>query len=184
MYLLGQICGLIGTLITVLMPQCKKKTHMSFCTAAVNGLNALNFTLIGELGSSVFLCLVAVIQSFVSVWHEKRKTEVSTLETILFFLLYVGFGFYGMMLSEGFQWAINGKFLLELLPITGAVFSMLFVSTRDESIARRYLMVCNIMWATYHTIIRSTSVFGAIFSGVSCMIAIIRDKKNKAKQAN
>ena len=76
MYLLGQICGLIGTLITVLMPQCKKKTHMSFCTAAVNGLNALNFTLIGELGSSVFLCLVAVVQSFVSVWHEKRKTEV------------------------------------------------------------------------------------------------------------
>ena len=99
MYLLGQACGLIGTLITILMPQCKKKTQMLFCTAAVNGLNALNFTLIGETGSSVYLCLVAVFQSFVSVWHEKRKTAVSSLETILFFLLYVGFGLYGMVIS-------------------------------------------------------------------------------------
>ena len=116
--------------------------------------------------------------------HTLRETPPGKWEYALFFCLYVGLGFYGLVTAPGFVPAINGKNLLELLPITGAVFSMLFVSTRDESIARRYLMVCNIMWATYHTIIRSTSVFGAIFSGVSCMIAIIRDKKNKAKQAN
>ena len=177
MYLLGQICGLIGTLITVLMPQCKKKTHMSFCTAAVNGLNALNFTLIGELGSSVFLCLVAVVQSFVSVWHEKRKTEVSTMETVLFFLLYVGFGFYGMMLSDGFQWAINGKFLLELLPIIGALMLMLSVFAKGEQKTRFFLLLNGTAWLAYTAAVRATAFFTCVAAIVSALIAMVKYRK-------
>ena len=43
------------------------------------------------------------------------------METTLFFTLYVGFGFYGMITSEDFVWAINRHNLLELLPIIGAL---------------------------------------------------------------
>ena len=150
---------------------------MSFCTAAVNGLNALNFTLIGELGSSVFLCLVAVVQSFVSVWHEKRKTEVSNLETILFFLLYVGFGFYGMMLSEGFRWEINGKLLLELLPIIGALMLMLSVFAKGEQKTRFFLLLNGTAWLAYTAAVRATAFFTCVAAIVSALIAMVKYRK-------
>ena len=179
MYLLGQICGLIGTLITILMPQCKQKTHMSFCTAAVNGLNALNFTLIGEFGSSVFLCLVAVFQAFVSVWHEKKKTEVTSLETVLFFLLYVGFGVYGMTISEGFQWALNGKFLLELLPIIGALMLMLSVFAKTEQKTRFFLFLNGSAWLVYTAVVGATAFFTCVAAMVSALIAMVKYRKAK-----
>jgi hypothetical protein len=99
MYYLGQACGIAGTVLTILTPQFRRKTQILACNALVNGLNALNFLLIGQLGSAVFLCLVAIFQSMVSIGHEKRGTAVSSLETVLFFLLYVGFGFYLFSLS-------------------------------------------------------------------------------------
>ena len=177
MYLLGQICGLLGTLITILMPQCKQKTHMSFCTAAVNGLNALNFTLIGEFGSSVFLCLVAVAQAFVSVWHEKRKTEVKSLETVLFFLLYVGFGVYGMTISEGFRWALNAKFLLELLPIIGALMLMLSVFAKGEQKTRFFLFLNGSAWLVYTAAVGATAFFTCVAAMVSALVAMVKYRK-------
>lgn len=177
MYLIGQICGLIGTLITIMMPQCKKKTQMSFCTAAVNGLNALNFTLIGEFGSSVFLCLVAVFQAFVSVWHEKKKTEVTSLETVLFFLLYVGFGVCGMTLSEGFRWALNGKFLLELLPIIGALMLMLSVFAKTEQKTRFFLFLNGSAWLVYTAVVGATAFFTCVAAMVSTLIAMVKYRK-------
>ena len=150
---------------------------MSFCTAAVNGLNALNFTLIGEFGSSVFLCLVAVVQSFVSVWHEKRKTAVSSLETILFFLLYVGFGFYGMVISEGFQWVFNLDFVLELLPIVGALMLMLSVFAKGEQKTRFFLFLNGSAWLVYTAAVGATAFFTSVAAMVSAVIAMVKYRK-------
>ena len=113
MYLLGQICGVIGTIITIIQPQFQKKGQMLLCCILVNGMNALNFGLIGQTGSAVFLCSIAIMQAMVSIWHERRRTEISSMENILFFFLYVGFGFYGMITSEGFVWGINEHNLLD-----------------------------------------------------------------------
>ena len=182
-YWIGQGFGILSTLTDISIPQFKKKWQMLIANILVNTFLLLNLVFLGQIGSGIFLFAVAIVQATINLIHTLREKPPKKWETGLFFCLYVGLGFYGLVTAPGFVFAINGKNLLELLPIIGAVFSMLFVSTRDESIARRYLMVCNIMWATYHTIIRSTSVFGAIFSGVSCMIAIIRDKKEKARQS-
>ena len=182
-YWIGQGFGILATLTDISIPQFKKKWQMLIANILVNLFLLLNLVFLDQIGSGIFLFAVAIVQAVVNLIHTLREQPPKKWEIGLFFCLYVGLGFYGLVTAPGFVPAINGKNLLELLPIAGAVFSMLFVSTRDESIARRYLMVCNIMWATYHTIIRSTSVFGAIFSGISCMIAIIRDKKAKAKQA-
>ena len=184
-YWIGQGFGILSTITDISIPQFKKKWQMLIANILVNTFLLLNLVFLGQIGSGIFLFAVAIIQAIVNLIHTLKEQPPQKWEYILFFCLYVGLGFYGLVTAPGFVPAINGKNLLELLPIIGAVFSMLFVSTRDESIARRYLMVCNIMWATYHTIIGSTAVLGAIFSGVSCMIAMIRDhkKKKKAKSA-
>ena len=180
-YWIGQGFGILATLTDISIPQFKKKWQMLIANILVNSFLALNLIFLKQIGSGIFLFAVAVVQAIVNLIHTLRERPPKKWEYVLFFCLYVGLGFYGLITAPGFVPAINGKNLLELLPIIGAVFSMLFVSTRDENIARRYLLGCNIMWATYHTIIRSTSVFGAIFSGISCLIAILRDRRAKQK---
>lgn len=101
MYILGQILGLIGTAVTIATPQFRTKFQILFCNASVNALNALSFAMLGQTGSAVYLCLIAIVQTLVSMWHEKKQTAVMTWETILFFILYAGFGFYGMISSSG-----------------------------------------------------------------------------------
>jgi hypothetical protein len=182
-YWIGQGFGILSTLTDISIPQFKKKWQMLIANILVNTFLLLNLVFLGQIGSGIFLFAVAIVQAIINLIHTLREKPPKKWEIGLFFCLYVGLGFYGLVTAPGFVFAINGKNLLELLPIIGAVFSMLFVSTRDESIARRYLMVCNIMWAAYYTIIGYTSVFGAIFSGISCAIAMVRDKREKAKQS-
>jgi hypothetical protein len=178
-YIIGQAFGLMTIICSLVMPFLKKKWQLLVANMTINLLTILNLTLIGQFGSANFLCMVAIVQSAIALPRAEKKAEPGKVETILFTILYVGFGFFGIFSAPGFIPAVNLPNLLELLPITGAVFSMLFVSTREEGTARKYLMCCNVCWAVYHTIIRSTAVFGAIFSGISCMIAILRDRKQK-----
>ena len=176
-YWIGQGFGILATISDISIPQFKKKWQMLVANIAVNTFSALNLVFLNEIGSGIFLFAVAVVQAIVNLIHTLRERPPRKWEYALFFCLYVGLGFYGLVTAPGFVPGINGKNLLEMLPIIGAVFSMLFVSTREENKARRYLLVCNCMWATYHTIIGSTAVFGSIFSGTSCIIAMIRERK-------
>ena len=177
LYWIGQGFGVLSTITDISLPLFKKKWQMLVANIAVNTFLLLNLVFLGQIGSGIFLFLVAMLQGSVNLVHTLREKPPKKWEYALFFCLFVGLGFYGLFTSPGFVFAINGKNLLELLPIIGAVFSMLFVSTRDERIARRYLMCCNIMWGAYHTIIGSTAVFGSLFSGTSCIIAMIRERK-------
>ena len=62
MYDLGQFCGVVGTLITLVRPHMKQREQMLWCGIWVNAMSALNFVLIGHAGSAVFLCLIAIVQ--------------------------------------------------------------------------------------------------------------------------
>ena len=178
-YWIGQIIGLLATATDISIPLFRKKWQMLAANILVNTLLGLNLVFLGQIGSGIFLFAVAVVQAVVNLIHTLREKPPKKWEYALFFCLYVGLGIFGLVTAPGFVPAINGKNLLELLPIVGAVFSMLFVSTREENKARKYLMCCNVCWAVYHAIIRSTSFFGALFSGISCLIAILRDRKQK-----
>lgn len=172
MYILGQSCGLIGTIITIIQPQFRKKEQILICGILVNTMSALNFALIGQTGSAVSLCLIAIVQSVVSIWHERNKTAVSSPETILFFLLYVGFGFYGMISFEGFVWEINRHNLIELLPIIGALMLMLSVFAKGEQKTRLFLLFNGLAWVVYTAIIGATTFFSSTVSMLSTIIAL------------
>ena len=177
MYILGQILGLVGTVVTIETPQFRTKCQILFCNALVNALNALNFTMLGQTGSAVFLCLVAIVQSFVSMLHEKKQVAVLAWETILFFALYVGFGFYGMVSSDGFVWAITMHNLLQMLPIIGAVMLMFSIFAKGEQKTRAYLLFNGAAWLIYTAAIGSTTFFTSIASIVSTITALWKYRK-------
>ena len=167
MYILGQILGLIGTAVTIATPQFRTKLQILLCNASVNALNALSFAMLSQTGSAVYLCLIAIVQTLVSMWHEKKQTAVLLWETILFFILYAGFGFYGMISSDGFVWAITTHNLLQLLPIIGAVMLMFSVFAKGEQKTRLFIMFNGSAWAIYSAIVGSTVFFTAFIAVLS-----------------
>ena len=177
MYILGQVLGLIGTAVTIATPQFRTKFQILFCNASVNALNALSFGMLGQTGSAVYLCLIAIVQALVSMWYEKKQSAVSTWETILFFILYAGFGFYGMVSSDGFLWAITMQNLLELLPIIGAVMLMFSVFARGEQKTRFFLLLNSAAWLIYTAAIGSTVFFTSVASIASTVLALWKYRK-------
>lgn len=183
MYLLGQACGIIGTVITIIQPQFRSKVQILICCILVNAMCSLNFALIGQTGSAVFLCLIAIVQSAVSIWHETHGTAVSSLESILFFLLYVGFGLFGMISSEGFVWEISWKNALELLPILGALMIMLSIFAKGEQKTRLFLLLNGASWVVYTAIIGATTFFSCMVSMISSIIALWKFRKKQGSFA-
>ncbi len=178
-YVIGQIIGVVASVIAVLIPIYKKKWQMLINNIIVNFLLGLNLIFLDEIGSGIFLFAVAVLQGIINLIHTLRGEEVKLPEKVIFFVLFVGLGIYGLVTAPGFVPAINGKNLLELLPIMGAVMSMCFVFARQEQTARKFLLCCDSLWATYYAFIGSTAILGNIASITLCLIAMFAYRKKK-----
>ena len=177
MHLLGQICGIIATIITIIQPQFRSKVQILVCGILINMLNSLNFALIGQTGSAVFVCLIAIVQSMIAVWHEKRGTRASTLESVLFFFLYVGVGLFGMISAGNFLWEINWENMLELLPTIGALMFMCSVFARGEQKTRFFLLLNGASWVVYTAVIGAATFFSCMVSMISSVIALWKYRK-------
>lgn len=154
------------------------------CNVLVNTMSILNYSLIGRIGSAIFLCMVAIVQSLVSIVHERKKSAVGGLEVLLFFALYMGLGFYGLISSEGFTWAVTSHNLTELLPIIGALMLMLSVFARGEQRTRVFILANAATWIVYNAIVGATSIFSNIASFISTSIALWKNRdKIPAKKA-
>ena len=171
-YYLGQLCGILVTVASVIMPLYQKKWMMLVNTALINILMALNFVLIGEIGSAAALCAVATVQCFVSLWHTQKNTSPAKWETVLFLILYLFFGFFGMVTAPGFVPELSAHNLLELLPIVGSLCSMTFVFIRNEQKARWVLLATCAVWSVYTAIIGATTFFAQLISLLTTVAAI------------
>ena len=173
-YLIGQFLGLLVPVFTVTVPFWKKKWQILACAIAVNALMVANLLLIGQFGSAVLLCAVAVVQSVISMVHYFRNTPVTKGENILFFVLYVGLGFVGMFTAPGFVPGINTANLIELLPIIGAVLMMFSVFARGEQTTRKFLLSNALVWTVYTAIIGSTTFFAQAAAVVADCLALYK----------
>ena len=109
--------------------------------------------------------MVAVFQLLLSLWHEKKNTDVTFIEKIIFFVLYVAGGLMG----------INSY--LDILSIVAAVFYMLAMLQKKEQNIRLCLLANMTSWTIYHGILGSTGIFAQIAGIVSALIALYRYRK-------
>ena len=122
--------------------------------------------------------MVAIVQSLISIYHLRKNTDISLAETILFLVLYLGFGFYGMISAEGFVWAINSQNLIELLPIVGALMLMISVFAKGEQKTRLFILFNGSAWAVYSAIVGSTVFITASIAVVSNGFALWKYRKS------
>ena len=178
-YLIGQIFGLCSTVCTIILPFLKKKWQLLAANILVNLLICLNMLLIGQFGSAAFLCLVAVVQSIVSIGHSTKGTKVSTAEAILFTVLYVGAGAIGIITAPGFVWELNRQNLIELMPIIGALLLMISVFSPDEQTTRKWLLGNALIWTAYTAIVGSTAFFTDLICVITTSTALYKYRKRK-----
>ena len=173
-YRIGQFLGIVATVVTVMMPVFRKKWQMLAATIASNLLLALNFILIGQIGSAAFLCFVAIVQSVVSMRHTVRQTKASTAEQLLFLCLYVGFGLVGIVTAPGFVLEVSYRNLLELLPILGAAILTFSIFASSEQTTRKFLLANISIWAVYTALIGSTTFFAEVAAFVTTASALYK----------
>ena len=176
-YIIGQILGIGSTVCTIILPFFKKKWQILAANILVNLLISLNFILIGKIGSAAFLCMVAVVQSIVSMVHDSKGTPISLFEKILFLALYVGFGFFGIVTAPGFVPEINTTNLLELMPIVGALMLMFSVFSKSEQTMRKFLLINATIWTIYALTKGSTTFLTNATSASAAGIALWRYRK-------
>ena len=181
-YTLGQFLGILSTVGCIVMPLYKKKWQMTVNTLVVNLLMAFNFILIGQFGSAIFLYLVACVQTIVSLIHTQRDTEVTLAEKVIFLFLYVGLGIFGIITAPGFEWVLNFRNILEILPIIGSILSMIFVFVKDEKVARRYLLATSSIWCFYTAMVGSSVFFAQLVSLITTLIAIYKYRNHKVSE--
>jgi len=176
-YLIGQLIGIIATVIIVAIPVFRKKWQMLMATIAGNLLMALNFILIGKIGSAIFLYFVAIVQSVVSMGHTMKETRVSRWEQMLFCCLYVGLGIFGIVTAPGFVPEPNAANLLELLPIFGSAMLTFSIFASSEQTTRIFLLINTSIWSVYTAIVGSTGFFAEIITTVATAYALWKYRK-------
>lgn len=171
-YYIAQFLGVLVTLGVILTLQLKKKKQMLVVSVLVNAFTAVNILLLDGFNSGVAVCLVAVLQLLISIWHEYKETESGNAEKIIFLILYAAGGLLGF------------KIPLDLLSTVAAIFYMLAVFQKKEQNIRLMLLVNLSLWTVYHGILGSTAVFAQIAGIISSLIALYRYRntdKNKGE---
>ncbi len=164
-YYIGQALGVIVTIGAIVTLQLKNKKQMLLVSAGVNILAAFNILLLDSFSSGVIINLVAVLQIVLSLWHEKKNTDVTLPEKIIFLVLYVTGG------------ALGFKSAIDILSIVAAVFYMLAMFQKKEQRIRLFLMGNMLSWTIYHAVLRSTAIFAQLAGIASSVIALIRYRK-------
>ena len=178
-YYIGQFCGLLTIVCSVTMPFLKKKWQLLWANIAINALVILNMALIGQFGSAIALCLVAIAQSAIALPRAGTGREPSATETVVFTFLYLGFGFLGIITAPNFIWQINSRNLLELLPILGALSQMISVFVPDEQNTRKWLLCNALFWVIYSAAVGSSVVVNDLLAVISTSSALYKYRKKK-----
>ena len=136
--LAGQIVGIFVTISAIVGNQMPKRWQIMIGLAITNFLSVINTFLVGTGISVTLLCVVAVCNSLVNAYKSKKGLDNTTLEKIVFSILYLvawGMGFYLSYIGGKANW-------LELLPLAGTVFfilSMIVPKERDITTLRYFL---------------------------------------------
>lgn len=179
-YWIGQAFGIVATIAGVSVPICKKKWQMLVMSIANNVFCALNLIFLDAIGSGIFLFAVATVQALVNLVHALRNTSGKALEKIVFVILYLGLGFYGLFTGPGYVPGINIRNMIELLPIIAAVMNMCFVFSPGEKQARIFFVLCNAMWMFYYIIIGSSTVLCSVISVATGLFALYKNREKKS----
>ena len=169
-YIIGQIFGVIASILVVVVLQLKHRKHILWASVLVNTIGGINVLLLNGFSSGVIMNIVAISQILVSLWHEKKGTQENTVEKVIFCALYIVGGILGYTTP------------IDILAIVAAVFYMLAMSQKKEQRIRMFLIGNMVSWTIYHGYLGSTGIFAQIAGLISSFIGIYRYRQKKTTE--
>lgn len=179
MYYIGQAFGIVATILCICTPLINNKRLILLILSIANLFTAVNLIMINEIGSAVLLNSLAVFHTLIQLYHLVKNSEPPKAEVILFFLLYIGLGVFGMLKALDFSPAFNIKTLIEFTPILSAIMFMLGVIAKTEQNTCKFLLCNCTLYIIYYGAVGSSAVFAVVFSAVTNVIALIKHRKQK-----
>ncbi|MBQ8868374.1 MAG: YgjV family protein [Oscillospiraceae bacterium] len=168
MEIVAQIIGIVVTILCIVSTQLKRKWQMLFISFVANFLNVIMFFLLNGVTSAVMVSLTASAQCAVNCFLAYKNKEPSTIQRIIFTVLYV--------VSGVLQYSV----FLDILPILASLLFMVSVFQKTEQKLRIFCLANAVVWIVYDSIIGTTAVLGQIFSLVSILVALYRYRKQKS----
>ncbi|MBR2876817.1 MAG: YgjV family protein [Clostridia bacterium] len=166
-YYIGQAFGILATVSAILTFQLKNKNQMLFVGIFSNAAVALNIILVDGFSSGVIINIVAIAQIVISFIHDKKGTNVTLVEKIIFLVLYIVGG------SVGFTKPID------ILSIVAAVLYMVAMFQKQPQRIRYFLLGNMSAWTVYFFVLQSTAIFAQLAGITSSLIGIYRYRKSR-----
>ena len=161
-FIIAQILGVLGTLANIISMQLKKKRQILICFIFAGVLFSANYLLLGGYTVAV-VCMVATLQTFVSLMFEKKEKEIPKWLIVSFFIL----SLIGAIVSY--------QSILDIFPILGGITYTWAIVQKQEKNIRLITLVNYTLWLVYDIFVKAYST--GISDGIcmlSTMIGIIR----------
>jgi len=177
--ILGQILGVIVTVLCIVVTQFPKRWQILVGNAIANICSAANMFLVGKDPTStvtaVFPCIVAVIHCTYNAYRAKKELPSSVGEKVFFSLLYLAAWGVGFVLS-----LLGGTAsALDLLPLLATAFFVASVFMPRERNMRLCMLGNATVYIIYNAILFNSAIFAHIFTVVSILIALFRYREKK-----
>lgn len=176
--IVGQIIGIVLTLLCMISPQFKRKWQMATMAIVSNALSGLNFLLLDQV-SACGVSLVAIIQATLAIRHTQKDTSPSKIEISIFGVLYVLGGLLPYLVSG----TLSEFRPLDVMPIVGALLFLGYLAQKEEQSMRLFSLANILVYLVYNAIILSTQFFAQLVGLISVVIALIRYRKKKDTSA-
>lgn len=166
-YIIAQIFGIFATICCFVGPLFKRKWQMLINSAVANIFTAINFIMLGELGTGIIMNVIAVVQIVFSLWHTLKNTKVTLIENVVFLVAYVVLGIVGY------------NKLIDILPVIGAAIFMFSIFQRDEQKTRILYLGNAFAWIIYDILIGSSAAFSQLATICTTSMALYKYRNNK-----
>jgi hypothetical protein len=171
MYIIAQVIGFVGFIITLIAYHRKTKEAIFKNMIVANTMDILHYLLLGAY-TGCLTKVIALIRNIIIVFKEKKKFLQSYFVLVLFILIYVFAGIF----TYTDIWSI--------FPIFAAVIYMIAVWNGDELTVKKTAFACYFLWLIYNIFVYSIAgIVSNIVSIISTFIAI-RNASFKEKTEN
>ena len=178
--IVGQIIGIILTVLCVVSPQFQRKWQMAAMAILSNVLSVLNFLLLVQI-SACGVSAVAILQAIFAIRHTRKGTSPDKIEIFIFAFFYV----FGGMLPYIVSGTLSAFRPIDVLPIIGALMFLGYLAQKKEQRMRLFLLMNILVYLVYNAIILSTQFFAQLVALISVVVALIRyRKKEDASSSN
>lgn len=169
LFVMAQICGVLGMILTIVGVQLKTKEKIVLCSVVANIVVAIQFFLLSAY-TGFMVSIINAIRCVIFYYYKKKDIQPSIVILIIFEVLCI--------ISGIFSW----KSIEDIIPIIVTLIYTYGLWQDNVKVIKITTGIAGFGWAIYNTIVMAyVGALQEILQLVSAIIAIVRERNSKNK---